>query len=298
MRRWCLGVLALVLGASHAQAVPLQPGQRYQGGTELEIAAARLSLTVPDGWVAVLPPGGSMLVMTPDDQSYVLAMAKQATLEEARSFLSNPLSLGNGVVLQPTAPPKLQGQELVVPYSVAGGDGPYEGFGRARQLPNGVVAGVFALAGPGALEPVRRVAEEVLAGIRTAAGQPQTAEGSAGSGGADDSWQSYLMGRHLVRYYTGSGYNEEQHIYLCSDGHFRKIFESGGHTTYGDGWSSGATQNNNVGQWHAAGTGNTGTLVLQFGDGSRSEIYLEYRNNNIYFDGVQWLRDPENRYCS
>lgn len=296
MRRWCLGVLlAMAFGASCGHAVPLQPGQHYRGGTELEIAAAGLALTVPDDWVAILPQGGSMLVMTPDDQSYVLAMAEQATMDEARSFLSSPLPLGNGVVLQPTAPPALEGGDLVVPYSVTGGDGPYEGVGRARQLPNGIVAGVFALARPGGLDPVERVAGEVLAGIRTT--RPQSAEESGGSSG-DDSWQSYLMGRHLVRYYTGSGYNEEQHIYLCSDGHFRKTFGSGGHTTYGEGWSSGATQSNEAGRWHATGTGNTGTLVLQFGDGSRSNIQLEYRDNKVYFDGVQWLRDPENRYCS
>ena len=268
MRYRLFGLLVvLALAGTHAHAVPLQPGRHYQGGTELEIQAAGLSLTVPEGWVAILPQGGSMLVMTPDDRSYVLAMAEPANLDQARAFLSNPLPLGNGIVLQPAAAPALEGEDLVVPYDVAGG-----------------------------LDATQRVADQVLAGVAVLSGQPQAAQGS-GSGGDDDSWQSYLMGRHLVRYYTGSGYNEEQHIYLCSDGHFRKTFGAGGHTTYGEGWSSGAMQSNDAGQWHATGTGNTGTLVLQFGDGSRSDIALEYRDNKVYFDGVQWLRDPENNYC-
>jgi hypothetical protein len=202
-------------------------------------------------------------------------------------------------VLRPAAAPTREGEDLVVPYDVAGGAQPREGRGRARQLENGIVVGVFALAPAGGLDAIQRVADQVLAGVAVMSGQPQTAQGSggSGSGSGDDSWQSYLMGRHLVRYYTGSGYNEEQHIYLCSDGHFRKTFGSGGHTTYGEGWSSGAMQSNDAGQWHATGTGNTGTLVLQFGDGSRAEVALEYRDNKVFFDGVQWLRDPENNYC-
>ena len=44
----------------------------------------------------------------------------------------------------------------------------------------------------------------------------------------------------------------------------------------------------------STGTGNEGTLNLEFTDGDRSDITLEYRGNNVFLEGVQWLRDPEN----
>lgn len=303
VRLWVAG-LVLVFGVAPANAEPLEPGRAYAGGARLDFDAVGLSVTVPAGWTAMLPPGSAMLVMTPDDQSYVLTTAEYATLDEARAFLSNPLPLGNGVVLQPTAAPAADGPDLVVAYTVAGAGAPHEGAGRVRALPNGIVVGVFSLAPAGVLAPATAVAAQFLASIEAtgapvdsaaADSAPQTA--AAAGSGDDDDWHSYLMGRHLVRYSGNSSYNETQHIYLCANGHFRKTFGSGGFTSYGAGSSSGATASADSGAWHATGNGNDGSLILEFGDGSRSDIYLEYRDNKVYLEGVQWLRDPENSYC-
>jgi len=207
-------LLALSPAAFASNLVPLEPGQHYQGGTTLEIPTVGLSLSVPDGWVAILPRGGTMLVMTPDDISYVLALAEPATLEEARTFLAGPLPLGDGITLRPRAVPSVEAGDLVIDYDVTGSGQPYEGRGRARQMANDVVVAVFSLANPGGLAAIERVADQVLAGTTVLSGSSQPAQGGGANSSADD-WHSYLMGRHLVRYYTGSGYNEEQHIYLA-----------------------------------------------------------------------------------
>ena len=278
--------------ATAAHAEPLQPGQAYGGGTELDIDSLGLSLTVPEGWTALLPPGSSILVMTPDEQSYVLATADRTTLDEVRFALSEPLALGNGVVLTPNATPIQVEQDIRVSYTVSGLPLAYEGDGRSRAISNDVVVSVIALAATGALDPARQVADQFLDSVQVSS-KPTAATNYTN----DDDWHGYLQGRHLVRYFGNSSYNEKQHIYLCADGHFRKTFGSGGHTSYGDGWSSGATASADSGQWHATGTGNQGSLILQFAGGGRSEIYLEYRENKVYLDGVQWLRDSENNYC-
>ena len=231
-----LGLLFLLGMTTAAHAEPLQPGQTYGGGTELDIVSLGLSFTVPDGWTALLPPGSSILVMTPDDQSYVLAAANHATLDEARSALSEPLALGNGVVLTPSATPLQAGQDLRVSYTVSGLSLAYEGDGRSRAISNEMVVSVVALAATGALDPARQVASQFLDSVRVSS-KPAAANNNTN----DDDWQSYLLGRHLVQYFGNSSYNETQHIYLCADGHFRKTVGSGGHTSYGDGWSSRTT---------------------------------------------------------
>ncbi|MEM9440217.1 MAG: hypothetical protein AAGA73_07210 [Pseudomonadota bacterium] len=287
-----LGLLLMLSMTTVAHAELLQPGQVYSGGTNLDIASLGLSLTVPIGWTALLPPGSSVLVMTPDDQSYVLATADHTTLDEVRSGLSDPLALGNGVVLSPIGTPLQTGQDLRVSYTVTGLPMVYEGDGRSRAVSNEVVVSVIALAVTGALDPTRVVADQFLDSMQVSS-KPTAATNTENN----DDWHSYLQGRHLVRYFGDSSYNETQHIYLCANGRFRKTFGSGGHTSYGDGWSSGAMASADSGQWHASGTGNQGSLVLQFTGGGRSEVYLEYRDNKVYLDGVQWLRDPENSYC-
>jgi len=155
-----LGLLFMLGVTTAAQAEPLQPGQAYGGGTELDIASLGLSLTVPDGWTALLPPRSSILVMTPDDQSYVLATANHATLDEVRPALSEPLALGNGVVLTPNAAPIQAGQDLRVSYTVSGLPLAYEGDGRSRAISNDVVVSVIVLAATDALDPARREEEE------------------------------------------------------------------------------------------------------------------------------------------
>lgn len=283
MRDWVtVLILILSLMVGPVAAVPLQPGQQYPGGTKLEVQAGGMAVVVPEGWFALQPHGSAMLVLTPDEQSdeqsYVMATAEVVTLDEVRAFLSNPLPLGNGVVLQPQGSPTQDGQDLVMPYAVKGGVEPYEASGRARWFSNGVVVVVFALAKAGELEPTRRVADQFLANVTIM-------EGS-------DDWQPYLKGRHLVRYHTVTGHTEERHIYLCADGHFRKTFRASNLS----GTGSVVAASGHAGRWQAIGSGNVGWLILHFDDGRRSEFELEFRDNKMYLDGEQWLKDT-NSYC-
>lgn len=98
-------------------------------------------------------------------------------------------------------------------------------------------------------------------------------------------WGSYMSNRHLVRYYSGSSYNEEEHLYLYSDGTYSRSFNSGG---YGGG-ASGATAGGNRGTWSAHGPSNNGTLVLRGSNGQQRSYSLTL-DGALYIDGTKWLR--------
>ena len=304
MRNTVMAAGLAVAMVAPASAETLQPGQLYGGGTVLDVPDYGISVQVPDGWNALLPPDGVMLMMTPDDVSYVFALAADGTLEEARTFLAETtIPLGGGVFLQPAAPPVDEGDGLLVLYSVLGVSPPHVAVGRARAVTDGVMVATFAVAPDGSLGPADDVSIAFLGQVALlespppAPADPQTATGAQSGSGSDDDWHTYLLGRHLVRYSGDYSYREAQHLYLCANGHFRRSFSSGGFTPYGADAASGATASADAGQWHATGTGNEGTLVLQYGDGSRADIYLEWKQNKVFLDGVQWLRDPENNYC-
>ena len=98
-------------------------------------------------------------------------------------------------------------------------------------------------------------------------------------------WGGYMSNRHIVRQYSGSGYHEEEHLYLFSDGTFARSFNSGG---YGGG-ASGATAGRARGSWSAHGPASRGTLVLRNADGQQ-RTYSLYVDGALYLDGVKWLR--------
>jgi len=122
-------------------------------------------------------------------------------------------------------------------------------------------------------------------------GQSQAIENTGEAG--DKSWLGYLKGKHIVRFFTASGYTEEQHIWLCSNGNYVRRFDSGG---FGGG-ASGAFQGNYDGSWTATGEGENGKLVLKSPDGeSVYDLRWDYHKNHLYVDGKRWLHD-ENNVC-
>jgi hypothetical protein len=110
-----------------------------------------------------------------------------------------------------------------------------------------------------------------------------------------------MRGRYIVYYYTGSGYHEEDHIWLCSDGTYYRSNSSGG---FGGGAS---------GRWQATGTKpEVGILTLTTGPGvfrgdttfgsweentgpSQTSFKLSIQDNKLYLNGSKWFRDNNQR---
>ncbi|MEZ5825108.1 MAG: hypothetical protein R3C97_10315 [Geminicoccaceae bacterium] len=286
MKRFTISFLAALALFARADAEPLQPGVSYPGGTILDVRGVGLSLAVPDGWSAVLPQGENFLVLTPDERRFVFLLAENAGLADAGDFLSRPVQIGGGVTLQPIAQSR-DGNDLVVDFNVDGTAEPYRAGARVRAFGTRIVA-ALAAAPQAELAKVRQVAAMVLDGI---------GELAATGGGASE-WQTYLMGRHLVRYVTEDDYYEERHAFLCSDGHFRWYVSSGGSTEYLDqSTASVYARSGNTGRWRAEGSGDVGVVHLDHDDGSRSEIEVAIRNGQFHVDGRRWFRSSENSNC-
>ncbi|UZR95116.1 hypothetical protein [Chondrinema litorale] len=113
------------------------------------------------------------------------------------------------------------------------------------------------------------------------------------SSGAVADWGTYMKGRKLSYLKSDTGFYMEIHIYLCSDGSFAYKDNSGG---FGNGASI-VADSKYTGRWQAFGNGNSGTLVLNFNDGSKSTYNTELRNEKLYLDGKQYFR-VNNDYCN
>ena len=144
------------------------------------------------------------------------------------------------------------------------------------------------------MERMRQQLDGVFKSLKTQASQ-STAEKSKPENNTstdiDKTWLTYLKGKHIVRFFTGSGYSEEQHIWLCSNGNYIRRFDSGG---FGSG-ASGAVQANYDGSWTATGQGERGRLILNSADGRVSfNLRWDYDRNRLYVDEKRWLHDKNN----
>ena len=120
--------------------------------------------------------------------------------------------------------------------------------------------------------------------------KPVIPDPTGGEGNAD--WQSYMRGRYIARFYTGSGYHEKTELWLCSDGRFSRSGEGGG---FGGG-ASGAFQGGGSGRWSASGKQpGAGELRLEHADGIAT-YRLTLEGGSLYLDGTKWLRG-DNEYC-
>jgi hypothetical protein len=267
-------------------AATIVAGERYRGSIELEAPNLGVGFTLPEGWVGQLPEGADMFVMTPDDRSYVFATADEMSVEGIRTVFARPLELGNGIVLRPKGPATVDGETVGTVFDVTGTPEPYAGEARARVGAHGVGIGFIAVGPAAEREALSRVLERLVAGVTFAAPR-QPPEQEAGDGTADD-WATYMRGRYIARLYTNSGYGEKDEFWLCSDGSFRHVDHA-----YGD---AGVYHREHFGRWQATGTGNDGTLVLGYDDGSTANRQLQYRDDKLYLDGTQYLRGA-NSYC-
>lgn len=104
---------------------------------------------------------------------------------------------------------------------------------------------------------------------------------------SSSTWESVLSGKHLLYLYSGNGYFEEKHFYLCASGVFlQKTGEGGFSPGDVDGPSFGA-RGGRRGTWTVSGD----TLVLRFQDGSVGQFTLTRRqaSNEVGLNGKRYF---------
>ena len=110
--------------------------------------------------------------------------------------------------------------------------------------------------------------------------KPQVSAGSS-------VWQSALAGKHLLYMYSGNGYFEEKHIYLCASGSVIQTTGSGGFTPGDSDGGSFAGHGGKRGSWEISGS----RLVLRFQDGSvgQYEISRRQASNEVGLNGNRYF---------
>src|SRR5215831_19537117 len=118
-----LALVALMLGVGTAAGDALQAGRAYAGGTRVESSSTGVSFAVPPGWIGRASQDGEhpVLVMgstTTEGVGLVVVRTGVAPAQLVAS-LSEAQDLGDGVVLNPTSEPVVDGQRVVARFENA-----------------------------------------------------------------------------------------------------------------------------------------------------------------------------------
>ncbi len=276
----------LFFSALHTEAAEIvQPDVQYQGETKLEFPDYGASIVIPAGWAAVLPKDGNVLLMRSKNfEAYIFATIEEMTVQGAQSAMSRAIGVGNGIVFHPKGQVRLKDSVLTADYSVIGSQSPLVGQVTTVVGKSGRAVSFMAASGPQDAERLGAGLSKISGSLSL--GQPEPKPSDSQAKGTD-SWMDRLSGRKLSRFFTRSGYTEEEYIWLCPEGLFFKSSKSGG---FGGG-ASGAFQAENAGKWMASGSPEAGTLLLTYNDGSTTRYRLTHEGTKLFLDGKRYFRE-------
>ena len=264
MRRLLVYSFALVmLAASPVVAEELKAGQRYIGPTKLSVGQLGLSFTLPRDWIGALQ-GDYFLVGSQTIGGLIILSSDQMTIDQAKAWLSQPQALGDGYVLYPKGAPQVTTQTIRVNCTLSDGATQLEGRVHVRIGPHGIGLAIVTVAPSRPLGPIAQVADAIEQSVQFS--KPVVPKASV-----TGTWGSQLAGVKIIRFYTGSGYQEKEYYNFCPDGSFYRVFESGGATPN---VASGAFLNENGGTWRASGSLDGGQVHLQYRNGNTAMLQV------------------------
>ena len=279
-------VSRLVLNVVITAAVTATAVAQAASGTASK-TSVEYDFTAPSGWKQSPKDGGYMLV-NPSETVYVLIRphsrndyadaVRDTEIDDSYRVVSGPRDLQNG------------GKTFRVTKQTAnGGTGVVDVFVMLSPRGGGVI--VFALSSPSTASAGFDAGLSIANSI-TFAGSPRSvrpAEPLSASVPAPTGWAAKLSNKHLLFLYSGNGYFEERHIYLCTSGNFVQTTGSGGYTPgNADGGSFGA-RGGRRGKWTVSGS----VLVLQFQDGATVQYNITSRqaSNEVGLNGKRYFLD-------
>lgn len=289
---WCLACLFYPV----VHAVEPVPGQVYSGGSLIDSYELGVQFSIPQNWQGGLDPSGEMFLMEPPGGGAIMFVtAEIMSAEQAYQLLQGPVEVPDVGQLNLEGSIRRSENNFSGSYEVAF-NAALAAEVRAKSADNGTSIAFFLVSEAAQMQRMRQQLEGVFGSLKThevASAAEASKSGNNTTAETDKTWLSYLKGKHIVRFFTTSGYTEEQHIWLCSDGNYIRRFDSGG---FGGG-ASGAVQANYDGTWTATGEGERGRLMLNSANGQVAlNLRWDYEASRLYVDGKRWLHD-ENNAC-
>lgn len=120
----CLGLVAEGRAGEPAQqnrlsqAIEMQPGQAYAGGTRVHIPKGAASFVVPAGWHAQLPEDSDAIIAVSDSGAgfVMVFMVLNLTEEELTALLQEPQPITHDLVFEPVGTVVKKGNRLTASY--------------------------------------------------------------------------------------------------------------------------------------------------------------------------------------
>lgn len=105
--------------------------------------------------------------------------------------------------------------------------------------------------------------------------------------------ENAFRGKHLLYFYTTSGFSERTDIYLCQSGAFIYRVNSSSLSASG----SGAIGGNSDGRWRIASSAGSANLILQFNNGSTRQYSISARqaSNEVGLNGKKFFVQNHNQ---
>ncbi len=277
------------------QGVDLVAGQEYGPGTRVRIGGLGVSLQIPDGWAGGMQLGQSVMLFGSHTlPGLVLVMPfKGSSIDEVQAGVAQPIDLGDGVVLQATAPER-SGMRVRTPLTGFGPQGPLLGHAVATVGDaSGVLILVVDAVASGRDEAFYRdTAERFAQGLQF--GAPTVVE-------HDAIWQQQLAGT-MLRYQsggggtgsTGSGFVQASATaHLCSDGSFHYAGRSSVSATVPGVTALGADASELTGQWRVSALGPEQALLIGHDTLGGSHLWVVNAvGHEFYVNGERWSRAP------
>lgn len=263
-----IGFIMAFAAFGNAQVSQIISGQR------LTDDSGGYSFSAPSGWKSSKSEGGFTLAnpantvvifVKPHNYETFAAAVKDMNLNDNSRVLGEPQNLQNG------------GRSVRIAQTTAKGVAVIDLF--VLFSPSGGGAVVIAMT-----DTVNADAS-FTAGLKVSEGV--TFVKRERSDTAASPWQAALAGKHLLYLYSGNGYFEEKHIYLCSSGVFLQKTGSGGFSPGDADGGSFAGKGGTRGKWGITGS----TLVMQFPDGSVGQYAISRRQagNEVGLNGKRYF---------
>ena len=252
-------------------------------------ANVRYSFDSPKGWkrvandlgYTITSPGESViLIVKPHGENDFAQAVRSTEIDSTYKAIGDPREMTNG------------GKSFRVTKLLSNGTiGVVDVFIMLSPKGGGVI--VMALSGPANSDGAYKIGFAVASSVSFPGSVALATQGGGGPmpSTSGSLWETRLSNKHLLYLYSGNGYFEERHYYLCSTGTFYFKSGSGGFTPGNSDGGSYAGRSGNTGRWGVSGS----TLMLQYQNGNVVRLNLTDRqkSSEIGLNGTRYFIEPQ-----
>ncbi len=258
----------------------LKPGAIYEQGDEIYAPRVGYKGVIPNGWFGTLPQEEEVFLLIPvgNAEGYMFINANPMDLKQLREEWDNALSLTDELVVTLKGEPKIEGNTMTGDFDVIGSQKPYKAHTVAIDGGYGWTLSIALLSPVERFDDFKESFDELVA-------SSVVQEPSLGSVYGDFDWAEFLQNKYLMSYMSSTYIQEQDELWLCSDGSFRSKIKSKGKLVVDKSPYKGKRK----GTWIAEGIGEAGKLMLTSSRGESVSLVMEIKDDKIFINGNRFF---------